>query len=170
MLPTPVIAEKLLEDEQIKEESFFYMKRIYIFGRGVRLSFWISDLFLIYAFVDMNIRSGFSFKNLLLLIFVIIAAVGMLLWIYSMGIFIDKKNDLLKIVTGFSKKSVKILVLSSIDFIDVELKGDLGFTFIIHHKYYGMEKIDYQFYRISTVEKSQYKRIKKQLRKVFFIN
>ncbi|MBQ9121370.1 MAG: hypothetical protein IJY12_03275 [Clostridia bacterium] len=142
------------------------MKRIYLFGRIVRILFLISFIFLLYAFVDMYIQSNFGFKNLLLLIFTIIVVIGGLTWIYSMGIFIDRKNDSLKLVIGFSKKNIKRLVLSNIASIDVELKGNLGMDFIINYKYDCMEKIEYKFYRISIFEKAQYKRIKKELRKI----
>ena len=114
----------------------------------------------------MYIQSDFSFRNLLLLIFIIVVAIWMIVWIYSIGVFIDRNNDSLKLVTGLSKKDRKVLVLSNVSFIDVELNGDLGMNFLIYYRHNCMEKIEYKFYRISVVEKSQYKRLKKQLNKI----
>ena len=110
------------------------MKRIYLFGRIVRISFLISFMFLIYAFIDMYIQSDFSFRNLLLLIFIIVVTIWVMVWIYSMGVFIDRNNKSLKIVTGFSKKNIKILPLNIISSIDVELNGDRGMN-PYHHPY-----------------------------------
>lgn len=118
---------------------------------------------MLFAFVDMYIQSDFQFKNLLLLILGIIFVVFGLIWIYSMGIFIDQKNDKLKIKIGFSKKERVERVLSIVESVDVELYDGIGMYFIINYKYYDIEKIKYVFYRISFVEKWQYKRIKKQL-------
>ena len=142
------------------------MKRIYLFGRIVRISFLISFMFLIYAFIDMYIQSDFSFRNLLLLIFIIVVTIWVIVWIYSMGVFIDRNNDSLKLVTGLSKKDRKVLALSNVSFIDVELNGNRGMNFIIYYRHGCIERIEYKFYRISVVEKLQYKRLKKQLNKV----
>ncbi len=141
------------------------MKRILFFGRIVRFSFLITFALAIYAFVYLYIESNFDIKNLFLLLFIIVVAIFNIIWIYSMGIFINKKKDSLKIVTDFSKKGKAERVLSNIVFIDVELDG-IGMNFIINYKYNCKEKIEYRFYRISTVEKSQYRRIKKQLHKL----
>ena len=142
------------------------MKKIYLFGRIIRISFLISFMFLIYAFVDMYIKSNFSFRNLLLLIFIIVVTIFVIVWIYSMGVFIDRNNNSLKIVTGFSKKDIKVLLLSAINSIDVELIRNYGMNFIVYYKNGFAEKIEYKFYRISIVEELQYKRLKKQLNKI----
>ena len=149
-----------------KRSGFLNMKRIYLFGRIVRISFLISFIFLNYAFIDMYIQSNFSFKNLLLLIFIIAVTVWMMIWIYSMGLFIDRNNETLKLVTGFSKKETKVLALGNVSSIDVELNGNRGMNFIIYYKHDCVERIEYKFYRISIVEKLQYKRLKKQLNKI----
>ena len=89
-----------------------------------------------------------------------------IVWIYSMGVFIDSNNNSLKIVTGFSKKDIKVLLLSAINSIDVELIRNYGMNFIVYYKNGFAEKIEYKFYRISIVEELQYKRLKKQLNRV----
>lgn len=142
------------------------MKRIYIFGRIVKTAFILSSLFLIYAFIDLYIKSSFKFINLLLLIIIVGFVIFCLVWIYSMGVFIDKKNNKVKIVTGFLKEEKLVRPLSDINTFDIELKDNIGMNFIINYKYGYSEKIFYHFYRISIVEKSQYKRLKKQLSKI----
>ena len=139
------------------------MKRIYIFGRVIRIAFLIAFAFLIYAFFDMYIQSSFSFFNLMLLLFVVAVAIYVLIWMYSFGIFIDNKNNTIKIITGFSSNNRRERSLSDIKSVDVELNGNIGMTFIIQYIYNSTERIEYKFYRISFLEKSQYKRIKKQL-------
>lgn len=139
------------------------MKRIYIFGRVVRIPFLLAFAFLIYAFVDMYIQSNYSFFNLMLLLFVLAVIVYGMIRMYSMGIFIDNRNNAIKIITGISSDNRRERSLSDIKSIDVELNGNIGMTFLLNYNYDSTEKIEYKFYRISFVEKSQYKRIKKQL-------
>ena len=141
------------------------MKRIYLFGRVLRIIFLISCALLICCMFEI-VQNDFSFFNLFLLVISICFVVAWLIYTYSLGIFIDRENDKLKIVTGLSKKETTERVLSNIASIDIELNGDLGMTFIINYKYNCVEKIDYKFYRISSVEKIQYKRLKKQLNKI----
>ena len=140
------------------------MKKIYLFGSIVRISFLISCLFLLYAMVEIAI-SQFDLKNLFLLLVSVCFVIIVLIWIYSLGIFIDKKNDKFKIITGLSKRETRERVLSNIVSVDVELNGDIGMIFIINYNYGSSEKVEYNFYRVSLVEKAQYKRIKKQLSK-----
>lgn len=140
------------------------MKKIYLFGRIVRMSFLISCIFLLYAMIEIAI-SQFDLKSLFLLVVSVCFVLVGLIWIYSLGIFIDKKNDKLKIVTGLSKTDRRERVLSNVISIDIEPKGDIGMIFIINYNYGSSEKIEYNFYRISLVEKAQYKRIQKQLSK-----
>ena len=142
------------------------MERIYLFGRIYRIWFLISFMFINYAFIDMYIQSDFSFKNLLLLIFIIVVTIYSIVQSYSLGVFIDRNNDSLKLVTGLSKKDIKVLPLSAVSFIDVELIVNYGMNFIIHYRHGCIEIIEYKFYRISIVEELQYKRLKKQLNKV----
>ena len=140
------------------------MKKIYLFSRTVRISFLISCLLLFYGMFEI-LKSQFDLKNLFLLLVSVCFVIIGLIWIYSLGIFIDKKNDKFKIVTGLSKRETRERVLSNIVSVDVELNGDIGMIFIIKYNYSTSEKIEYKFYRISFVEKAQYKRIKKQLSK-----
>ena len=139
------------------------MKRIYILGRVVRIPFLLAFAFLIYAFVDMYIQSNYSFFNLILLLFVLAVIVYGVIRMYSMGIFIDYRNNTIKIITGISSDNRRERSLSDIKTIDAELNGNIGMTFLLNYNYDSTEKIEYKFYRISFVEKSQYKRIKKQL-------
>lgn len=142
------------------------MIRIYFFGRIIRISFLISFALLIYAMIYMYIQSNFDLKNLLLLVLVIIFVLCGLIWIYSMGVFVDSKKDKLRIVTGFLKSERIEKVLSNVVSVDVELRGDIGMDFIINYKYNSSDKIEYRFYRIAFVERLQYKRIKKQLSRI----
>lgn len=139
------------------------MKRIYIFGRAVRIPFLLAFAFLIYAFADMYIQSNYSFFNLMLLLFVLAVTVFEVIWMYSMGIFIDNRNNTIKIITGFSSDNRRERSLSNIKSIDAELNRNIGITFLFNYNYGSTEKIEYKFYRISFIEESQYKRIKKQL-------
>ena len=111
----------------------------------------------------MYIQSNFSFFNLMLLLFVVAVAIYVLIWMYSFGIYIDNKSNTIKIIAGFSSNNRRERSLSDINSVDVELNGNIGMTFIIHYIYNSTERIEYKFYRISFLEKSQYKRIKKQL-------
>ncbi len=154
------------DSSKITRKCFANVKKIYIIGRIVRISFLITSAFLIYAFVDMYIQSDFKFANLMFLFFIAIVIVLGIAYIYSMGLFFDKKNDIVRIVTGFSNDNKRERVLSSIDSIDLELNGNIGMSFIIKYSYNYTEKIEYKFYRISFIEKAQYKRIKKQLTQI----
>ena len=111
------------------------MKRIYIFGRVIRIPFLIVFAFLIYAFFDMYIQSNFSFFNLMLLLFVVAVAIYVLIWMYSFGIYIDNKSNTIKIIAGFSSNNRRERSLSDINSVDVELNGNIGMTFIIHYIY-----------------------------------
>lgn len=99
----------------------------------------------------------------MMLLFVLAVIVYGVIWMYSMGIFIDNRNNTIKIITGFSSDNRRERSLSDIKSIDAELNGNIGMTFLLNYNYDSTEKIEYKFYRISFVEKSQYKRIKKQL-------
>ncbi|MBQ7379831.1 MAG: hypothetical protein IJW70_09195 [Clostridia bacterium] len=140
------------------------MKRIYLHGRMIRIPILISLAFAICAFVDMYIQSDYSIQNLALLILVVGFAILMIFWLYSTGIFIDGKRNKLTIVTGLFQADKKEIVLSGLESIDVELNGKCGMTFVIHYKYGRHENFAYKFHRISFVERSQYKRIRKQVR------
>lgn len=113
--------------------------------------------------MDMYIQSNFRFFNLILLLFVVAVVAYGFIEMYFLGIFIDSKNKTIKIRTGLSSNNRIERSLCQIKSIDVELNGNIGMTFFIKYKYHSTEKIEYKFYRISFVEKSQYKRIKKQL-------
>lgn len=139
------------------------MKRIYLFGGIIRMVFILSFLLLICAFTYIYIQSDFKVIYLLLLIFIVGFVVFGLIWMYSMGVFVDRKNNTVKIVTGFLKEEKVVRRLSDIHNIDVERNVDIGMNFMIYYKNGRSEKIYYKFYRISMLEKSQYKRIKKQL-------
>lgn len=141
---------------------FLIMKRIYLFGRLLRVFFLISCSFLVFGMVEI-LRSDFRFFNLFLLAVSVCFVIVWLIWTYSLGVFVDKKRNTLTVVTGLSSKEKRQRVLSNVSSVDVELNGNLGMTFIINYKHNCNEKIEYKFFRISFVEKSQYRRIKTQL-------
>ena len=85
----------------------------------------------------------------MLLLFIVAVAIYVLIWMYSFGIFIDNKNNTIKIITGFSSNNRKERYLSDIKSVDVELNGNIGMTFIIQYIYNSTERIEYEFYRIS---------------------
>ena len=141
------------------------MKRIYLFGRTLRVFFLICCTFLIYAMFDI-VKSDLNFLNLLLFVISICFVVVWLIYMYSLGVFVNYKNKTIKIVTGFLRDNNREISLLDIKSIDIELDSNIGITFIIEYNYNSTEKIEYKFYRISFVEKSQYKRIKKQLAQI----
>ena len=142
------------------------MKRIYLFGRATRIIFLLSFAFAIWAFIDICIRSSFHYANLSLLLFVMVVAGFWLIRMYSLGFFLDKKKDTLKIVLRFSRKGTRERALSGVESIDVRLNGNIGMTFTINYKPNYKEEVEYRFYRLALLEKIQYKRIKEQLDKI----
>ena len=112
------------------------------------------------------VKNDFSFLNLFLLAISMCFVIVWLIYMYSLGVFVNYKNKTIKIVTGFLRGNSRERSLLDIKSVDIELNGDIGMTFIIEYNYNSTEKIEYKFYRISFVEKSQYKRIKKQLAQI----
>ena len=144
------------------------MKKVFLFGRFVRIAFILSLSFFTYAFVDMTIQSQFSIKCILMMLVVFTFVVFALLWIYSLGIVIDKKRNCLLLILGLTDKNIHKRALSNIKFIDVVKDRNLGMNFILHYNYGTSEKLYYKFYRVSFVEEAQFKRIKKSLAKLKF--
>ena len=144
------------------------MKKVFLFGRFVRIYFVLSLSFFTYAFVDMTIQSQFAIKYILMMLVVFIFVVFGILWIYSLGIVIDKKKNSAKLILGLSDRNIHERALSNIASIDVEKDGNLGMNFILHYNYGASEKLYYKFYRVSFVEEIQFKRIKKSLSKLKF--
>ncbi len=142
------------------------MKRIYLYGRCVRIIMLLSFGFLLWAFTDMYIQSGYSLKNLALLILAAVAAACVMIWLYSMGIFLDRKHDKLMIVMGILHDERKEITLGGLASVDVERNGNIGMTFVIRYTYNRTERFEHRFFRISFVEKLQFKRIKRQLGKM----
>lgn len=139
------------------------MKKIFLFGRLTRIAFIISLAFLAYAMVDMTIQSQFSVKYILLTLVVFVLIVFALLWIYSLGVVVDKKKNNLKIILGLTFNNIHERALSNIASIDVVKDRNLGMNFILNYSYGASETIYYKFYRISFIEEIQFKRIKKSL-------
>ncbi|MBE6698233.1 MAG: hypothetical protein E7581_06905 [Ruminococcaceae bacterium] len=142
------------------------MKRIYLYGRSVRIIMLLSFGFLLWAFTDMYIQSGYSLANLALLILGAVAAVCVMIWMYSMGIFLDRKHKKLRIVMGILYHERKEISLDSLESVDVVLNGHLGMTFVIRYTYDRTEHFEHRFFRISFVERWQFSRIKRQLEKM----
>lgn len=144
------------------------MKKIFLFGRFVRICFIISFVFIIYAMFDMCLQSSFDIKNILLTILVIIFVVFGLTWLYSLGLSINYKKDRLILILGLTKVNQYERSLLNVESIDVEKELNLGFVFVIKYKNGYIERIKYKFYRISIVEEGQFKRLKKQINKLKF--
>ena len=144
------------------------MKKIYLFGRAVRIFFLMSLGFFLYAFADMCVQSGFAIKNILLLLLVMLLAAFGVCWIYLLGIRIDRQNGKVKLVLGLSSSYIYERALDHIASLDVEKESNVGMYFIIHYRNGGSEKLFYRFYRVSFIEASQFKRIKRELAKMNF--
>ena len=144
------------------------MRKIFLFGRFVRIWSIISFSFIIYAMFDMCFQSLFDIKNILLCLLVVIFVAFGLIWIYSLGLSINYKKDRLVLILGLTKANHYERVLSNIESIDVEKELNIGFIFVIRYKYGHIERFKYKFYRISFVEESQFKRLKKQINAVRF--
>lgn len=144
------------------------MRKIFLFGRFVRICFIISFSFIIYAMFDMCFQSSFDIKNILLTILVIIFVVFGLIWLYSLGLSINYKKDRLILILGLTKVNQYERALLNVESIDVEKELNLGFDFVIKYKDGYVERIKYKFYRISIVEEGQFKRLKKQINKLKF--
>lgn len=142
------------------------MKKVFLFGRLVRIAFILSLSFFTYAFVDMTIQSQFAIKNILMMLVVFAFVVFALLWIYLLGIVIDKKKNRLILILGLTDRNIHERVLSNIKSIDVVKERNLGMNFILHYNYGTSEKLYYKFYRVSFIEEIQFKRIKKSLAKL----
>lgn len=144
------------------------MKKVFLFGRFVRIAFVLLLSFFTYAFVDMTIQSQFAIKYVFMMLVEFVFVVFGLLWIYSLGIVIDKKKNSLILILGLTDKNIHKRALSNIVSIDVVKDGNLGMNFILNYSYGTSDKFYYKFYRISFIEEIQFKRIKKRLTKLKF--
>lgn len=144
------------------------MKKIFLFGRLVRIFFIISFVFIIYAMIDMCIQSMFDVKYVLLTLLVVIFVIFGLMWIYSLGLSINYKKDKIVLLLGLTKANHYEIVLSNVKSIDIEKELNIGFNFVIKYKYGYIQKIKYKFYRISIIEECQFKRLKKQINNLKF--
>ena len=144
------------------------MRKIFLFGRFVRICFIISFVFIIYAMFDMCLQSLFDIKYILLTLLVIIFVVFGLTWLYSLGLSINYKKDRLILILGLTKVNQYEKVLSNVESIDIEKELNLGFDFVIKYKDGYVERIKYKFYRISIVEEGQFKRLKRQINRLKF--
>ncbi|MBQ3067057.1 MAG: hypothetical protein IJD18_03405 [Clostridia bacterium] len=144
------------------------MKKIFLFGRMLRIFFIISFLFILYAMIDMCVASEFEIKYILFTLIVLFFVVIGLFWIYSLGIVFDFRKNTFKLILGLSNKNKHERVLKNISSVDIVNNSNLGIEFVINYLDGGSEKIFYHFYRISFLEKLQFKRLKKQLNHVKF--
>ena len=142
------------------------MRKIFLFGRFVRICFIISFAFIVYATFDMCLQNRFDIKYILLTLLVILFVVFGLIWLYSLGLSINCKEDRLILALGLTKVNQYERVLSNVESIDIEKKINLGFDFVIKYKDGYIERIKYKFYRISILEEGQFKRLKKQIKKL----
>ena len=144
------------------------MRKIFIFGRFVRICFIISFTFIVYAMFDMCFQSSFDIKYILFTLLVIIFVIFGLIWIYSLGLSINHKKDRLILVLGLTKANHYERDLSNVELIDIKKESNVGFNFVIKYKDGYVERIKYKFYRISIVEEQQFKRLKSQIKKLKF--
>ena len=142
------------------------MKKIFLFGRLIRIFSIISFIFIIYAMIDMCVISGFQIQYILLTAVVLFFVIIGMIWIYSLGIVFDFKENKFKLILGLLNKNKYERILNSISSIDIVNDLNLGVDVIINYLDGRKEKIYYHFYRISFVEKLQFKRLKRQLNKV----
>ena len=142
------------------------MKKIFLFGRLIRIFSIISFIFIIYAMIDMCVISEFQIRYILLTAVVLFFVIIGMIWIYSLGIVFDFKKNKFKLILGLSNKNKYERILNSISSIDIVNDLNLGVDVIINYLDGHKEKIYYHFYRISFVEKLQFKRLKRQLNKV----
>jgi hypothetical protein len=142
------------------------MKKIFLFGRLIRIFSIISFIFIIYAMIDMCVISEFQIRYILLTAVVLFFVIIGIIWIYSLGIVFDFKKNKFKLILGLSNKNKYERILNSISSIDIVNDLNLGVDVIINYLDGHKEKIYYHFYRISFVEKLQFKRLKRQLNKV----
>ena len=91
------------------------MRKIFLFGRFVRICFIISFAFIIYAMFDICFQSSFDIKNILLTLLVIIFVAFGLIWLYSLGLNINYKKDRLILVLGLTTDKHYERVLSNIE-------------------------------------------------------
>ena len=69
------------------------MKKIFLFGRLIRIFSIISFIFIIYAMIDMCVISGFQIQYILLTAVVLFFVIIDMIWIYSLGIVFDFKKN-----------------------------------------------------------------------------
>ena len=139
------------------------MKKVLLFGRATRIFFLVCLAFLLYAFIDMSVQSGFAFKSILLLLLAVVLVVFGLFWIYFPGIWIDRKNGKVKLMLGLSANHIHERELAHIVSLDVEKEANLGMHFIVNYRSGHSEKLFYRFYRVSFIEAMQFRRIKREL-------
>ncbi len=144
------------------------MKKVFMFGRVTRIGFLLSFLFFMYAFVDMCLQSQFAIKNILMALAVFILVVVGTVWIYTLGVKVDRKTGRVKLILGLSEKNIHERMLDQIQYIDAEKHMNLGMYFIIQYKDGHSEKLYYQFYRASALGEVQFPRIKRQLAEIEF--
>ena len=132
----------------------------------MRLWFIVAFAFFDFLMIFFYSQSEAKGKAFLFVLGAIVFTVCGLLWIYTQGVFINRKNNKLKIVVGISKRDRYERVLSDIQALDVEKVSSIGMKFIMIHQNGSVEKIEYKFYRISFFEEAQFKRMKRQLRKI----
>ena len=142
------------------------MKKIFLFGRLIRIFSIISFIFIIYAMIDMCVISEFQIRYILLTAVVLFFVIIDMIWIYSLGIVFDFKKNKFKLILGLSNKNKYERILNSISSIDIVNDLNLGVDVIINYLDGHKEKIYYHFYRISFIEELQFKRLKRQLNKV----
>ena len=140
------------------------MKKIFLFGILTRIFIIISFTFLTYAMIDTCFYSKFQLKDVILTIVAIIFTIICLLWIHTLGIIFDFKNNKLRLILGLLPNAKYERVLSNISNIDVAKNGSLGICFVV--KYTNGEKEDFYFYDRYSFNGILSKRLNKKIQKI----
>ena len=145
---------------------YFYMKRVFIYGRATRIISLIAFSYFAYLLIRDCVRNEFQTKQLILLLVYLVFSVAVIIQMYTVGIFINRKTNTLRIVLGLSKENCQLL-LYLVKSVDVERVKKIGMDFIINYRDGSSKRIRYLFYRLTWLESLQFNRIKRQLYKMW---
>ena len=129
----------------------------------MKVIFIVSILFIDYLFIWGIVNEGISFEYLLVILIMSIFTIFILINIFSHYITFDKDKNNIKVSLSISNTNKITKPLDSIKDIYLERK-DNGFYIVLVYKFGEYrENIFYRFNRFSFIEKTQLKRISKEL-------
>ena len=138
-------------------------KKIYLYSNFLKISIIISIIFIDYLIVLGIFNEGMTFENFLILIIMTVFTIFVFFHIYSHYIFIDTNKNIIFVSLSISKKNKIMKPMSSIKDIFLETK-DNGFQVVLVHKFGEyQEKVFYRYNRFNFIEKTQLKRISKEI-------